>query len=259
MSMQTPLVFDIKRASVADGPGVRGVVFFKGCNLDCFWCHNPEGKRACKEMAFFSEKCSSCGSCQKVCKYGGREGCIACGACIEVCPAGAIKLYGKAYGAKELFDIISRDAAFYRATGGGVTFSGGECLLYAEYVAQLSKMCADAGISVAIDTAGAVPYESIMRVLPFADIFLYDIKCLDRELHKNGTGVDNALILDNLDRIIEAGKRVIVRTPLIPGFNDGDEIEKIKEFCISRALPHEILPYHEYGKDKMRALLDFRR
>ena len=250
-----PLIFDIKRASTNDGPGLRTVFFLKGCNLDCFWCHNPEGKRADAQIAFFREKCEGCGICKKVCKS--KEHCIGCATCVLYCPAEARKQYGKAYSADALFEIAASDVDYYRATGGGVTFSGGECMLYPEFVASLSVRFKEAGISVAIDTAGAVPYAHFETVLPYADIFLYDIKALDPTLHKRGTGRENSLILENLEKLRETGKQIIIRTPVIPEFNEGDEVERITAYCKARGLAHELLPYHAMGESKEAALRDF--
>ena len=250
--MLVPLIFDIKRASTVDGPGLRTAVFFKGCNLDCFWCHNPEGKAPHAELAFFEGKCIGCGSCRAHCT--GRPD---CGACTEVCPASARRLYGRAYTPDELLDVITADRPYFDATGGGVTFSGGECMLYPDFLAMLAKKCREAGISVAIDTAGCVPYSHFERVLPYTDLFLYDIKCLDPVLHARGTGRDNALILENLERLRKTGKEILIRTPVIPDFNEGEELDRIRAFCAERGLRAELLPYHAFGTDKKRALERF--
>ena len=249
---QVPLIFDIKRCSFEDGPGVRTAVFLKGCNLNCFWCHNPEGKKAEAEYAFFGEKCIGCGSCKSVCPAA--EHCIDCGACVESCPTQARKRYGKAYAPEELFHVICADTDYYRATGGGVTFSGGECMLYPQFLVDVAAQCKVAGISVAVDTAGNVPWSHFLRVLPFADLFLYDIKCLDPKLHKQGTGCDNIRILQNLERLLQTGKQIIIRAPRIPGFNDGAEIERVEAYCRERMLPCEVLAYHRFGEDKLLAL-----
>ena len=251
--MNTPLIFDVRRASTVDGNGVRTVVFFKGCNLNCFWCHNPEGKNANAEMAFFREKCICCGTCRRVCPENG-EACFLCGTCVDLCPTGARKLYGKEWEMDELVSLLARDRAYYDATGGGVTLSGGECMLYPEYVATLAKRCCEVGISVAIDTAGCVPYTHFEAVLPYVDLFLYDLKAIDPLLHKKGTGVDNALILENLTRLIKTEKQILIRTPVVPDFNKGEECDRIKAYCDARALPVEFLPYHTFGTDKQNAL-----
>ena len=256
--MKEPLIFDIKRSSTQDGPGIRTVVFFKGCNLDCFWCHNPEGKCVSRELAFFKEKCLGCGSCRERCGNDEKT-CIACGKCEETCPAGAIRIYGKSYTVQALFDIIKRDKAYFDATGGGVTFSGGECMLYTEYLVKIAEKCHENGISVAIDTAGCVPKESFEAVMPHTDIFLYDVKAIDPELHERGTGKDNALILDNLDFLIASGKKIIVRVPVIPDFNEGDEAERVKKYVEKRGLSCELLPYHKFGEEKRRALIESKK
>jgi len=248
-----PLIFDIKRATTADGEGLRTAIFFKGCNLDCFWCHNPEGKSPHAELALFAEKCTGCGVCKEICAHKGD--CTLCGACVAQCHADARRIYGKSYTVSALMEIILADKPFFDATGGGVTFSGGECMLYPEFVAALGAACHEKGITVAIDTAGNVPYEAFETVLSHADIFLYDIKCLDPALHKRGTGVDNARILANLEALCRTGKKIVVRIPEIPDFNKGEEVERIKEYCRARALPFEVLPYHAMGEGKKCALL----
>ncbi len=236
---KVPLIFDIKRSSTTDGPGLRTVIFLKGCNLDCFWCHNPEGKSAAPQRAFFEEKCQGCGGCQT-------------GA--PLCPHGARKTYGQNYSVEELMAIICADRPYYDATGGGVTVSGGECMLYPEFVADLAEACKAEGISVAVDTAGEVPFRHLEQVLPFTDLFLYDLKALDPALHVQGTGRENGRILDNLDRLLAAGAKVLIRIPSIPGFNEGAEVERIVAYCNARHLPFEILPYHSFGESKKQAL-----
>ena len=248
-----PYVFDIKRSSTVDGPGIRTAVFFKGCNLDCKWCHNPESKSPEPELALFREKCIGCGACSEVCEHSGN--CILCGECAESCPADARRLYGSRYTVDQLYEIICADADYYRATGGGVTFSGGECMLYPEFIAELAEKCAKSGISVAVDTAGNVPWSAFEAVLPYTSLFLYDIKALDPSLHKKGTGVDNSLILENLERLLKAGREVIIRTPVIPGYNDGAELERICTYCAERGLRHELLPYHAIGESKKNAII----
>ena len=248
----TPLVFDIRRTSTVDGPGIRTTIFFKGCNLDCFWCHNPESKSPKAQLGLFAEKCIRCGVCQKACTHP--EGCVLCGMCVENCPAEARKLYGGIYSADELHRILLADRDYYLATGGGVTFSGGECMLYPEFIRDLAKMCIDSGIRVAVDTAGNVPWTHFERVLPYVDCFLYDIKALGPELHRAGTGAGNALILENLEKLIPTGKTILIRTPVIPGYNDGDELERISRYCAVRGLPHEKLKYHTIGESKKAAL-----
>lgn len=239
--MNTPLIFDIKRCSCEDGPGIRTTIFLKGCNLDCFWCHNPEGKHPYQETAFFAEKCISCGTCAVLPDA-------------ENCPAQARKIYGQKISSDELFAIISSDRDYYEATGGGVTFSGGECMLYPDFLFEMAGRCKDAGISVAIDTAGDVPWSGFEKILPLTDLFLYDVKCIDPKRHQSGTGRTNERILENLNRLIETGANIWIRTPLIPGFNDDEEKNRIIAFCRERGLKHELLAYHTFGESKQRAL-----
>jgi len=240
-------IFDIKRCSQNDGQGIRTTIFFKGCNLNCFWCHNPEGKSAKKEHAIFKNKCIACGICKKEPKKSFSES-------VKYCPSGARKIYGQEVSVEELMDIILRDKDFYLATNGGVTFSGGECMLQIDFIVELAKCCKEHGISVAVDTAGNVPYSNFIKILPYADTFLYDVKCIDSKLHIKGTGQDNALILENLGKLLKTGKNVVIRVPVIPNFNDKEELDSIKEYCVQRALKVEYLPYHEYGLDKEQAL-----
>ena len=248
----SPLIFDIKRTSTEDGPGIRTTVFLKGCNLNCFWCHNPEGKSPYAQVAFFTEKCISCGNCKKSCPTP--SGCTACGRCTEYCPTQARKLYGKQYSVEELISIIESDKAYYCASGGGVTFSGGECMLYPEFLLEIAKECKLRNISVAVDTAGNVPFSSFEKVLPYVDLFLYDIKSIDSDLHRKGTGVGNELILENLDRLIHHGANILIRIPSIPGFNEGAAVEKIIMYCKEKKLNFEVLKYHEFGISKLQAL-----
>jgi pyruvate formate lyase activating enzyme len=170
------------------------------------------------------------------------------------CPSQARRGYGVPYTEDELMDVLLADRDYYLATGGGVTFSGGECMLYPDFVARLAARCAEAGVSVAVDTAGNVPYTHFEMVLPHVDLFLYDIKCLDEDLHRRGTGVGNSRILENLERLRKTGKRILIRTPEIPGFNKGEEIARIRRYCADRGLPHEVLAYHRFGEDKAKAL-----
>lgn len=249
--MKTPLIFDIIRSSTVDGPGLRTAIFFKGCNLRCRWCHNPEGQLAEAQAAFFEDKCVGCGACMRVCAS---EECVLCGKCVDVCPRGARKIYGKVMTPRQIFTVAERDSVFYAATGGGVTFSGGECMLYPDFLAECAALCKSGGISVAIDTAGCVPYDNFRKVMPYADLFLYDIKCITEKTHIEYTGQSNALIIDNLEKLISDNAEIIVRVPLIEGFNSGAESERIKEFLSRKHLKVEYLSYHEMGEGKRRAL-----
>lgn len=246
------IISDIQRFCMHDGPGIRTTVFFKGCPLRCEWCHNAETQNCQKELLFYKEKCIGCG----ICKACDKEACIVCGACVQNCPTGAREVAGYEYTAQELYDQIQKDIAFYGKEG-GVTFSGGECMMQVEGLAEVLKMCKENGIHTAIDTAGYVPFEHFEKILPYTDLFLYDIKLFDFEKHKKYTGVDNKLILENIKKLFSAGATIWVRIPIIPSVNDNtQEMKKIKEFLDGCGSPEkiELLPYHPMGESKSQAL-----
>lgn len=248
------LIYDIQRNSFVDGPGIRTTVFFKGCNLRCAWCHNPESQRPTKELMIFKSKCIGCGGCESLCD---KQACTACGKCTEICPSGAREISGREYTVDEVMKEIKKDARFFAASGGGVTFSGGECMLQADFLVKCLRACHENGISTAVDTAGNVPYERFEKVLPHVDLFLYDIKCIDKEKHKRYTGACNELILENLKKLLAAGKRIYIRIPIIPTVNDtSDDVRRIKDFIDSIGNPEkiELLPYHTMGEHKYAAL-----
>lgn len=248
------IIFDIQRNSFVDGPGIRTTVFFKGCNLRCAWCHNPESHRTAPELLIFKNKCTECGRCKSACE---KEICTACGRCTEVCQSGAREISGKPYTIEELIREIKKDVRFFAASGGGVTFSGGECMLQVDFLQKALMACHENGISTAVDTAGNVPYESFEKILPYVDLFLYDIKCIDKEKHKRYTGACNELILKNLQKLISAGKRIHIRIPIIPTVNDTvAEMTEIKKFLEAAGVPEqiELLPYHTMGEHKYAAL-----
>ena len=245
-------IFNIQKCSFNDGPGIRTSVFFKGCNLNCLWCHNPEGKSSESELLYFKKRCTGCGLCKEICKSNGNT-CQRCGECARLCPNGARELFGKSYTVEELYSEIVKDEKFYHASGGGVTFTGGECMLQIDFLTEILKRCKAVGIHTAIDTAGHIPWERFDKVLPYTDLFLYDIKSIDSEVHKRYTGVDNGLILKNYERLVSAGKTVYVRIPVIAGVNDStDAIKRIDDFFKKAGYPEkaELLPYHSMGDEK---------
>ncbi len=248
-------IFDIQRGSFVDGEGIRTTIFFKGCNLRCKWCHNPEGLENVKEMLFYKDKCTGCKKCIEICKNT-ENGCTMCGKCALYCPNGAREIAGKEYTIAELLNEILKDKAYYENSNGGVTFSGGECMLQIDFLTEILKQCHSQGINTAIDTAGNVPYEYFERILPYTDTFLYDVKCITNSLHKEGTGVKNNLILDNLVRLLKTGAQITVRVPLIGGFNDTEEeLAKIKAYLKKLSIKNvEYLPYHEMAEHKYNAL-----
>ena len=241
------LIFDIQRNSYVDGPGIRTTVFFKGCNLRCKWGHNPESQTCEKEILFYKNKCTGCGRCIDL--NVDDENFFCFNDAKEIC--------GKEYSVDEVLKEIVKDKAFYENSGGGVTFSGGECMLQIEFLAEILKKCKENDIHTAVDTAGNVPWEYFEKILPYTDLFLYDIKSMDEEIHKEYVGVTNTLILENLKKLLESEADVWVRIPVIANVNDTeDEMKRIKAFFDKNCNPEkvELLPYHEMGKHKYEAI-----
>ena len=254
--MLTATIFDIQRNSYVDGPGIRTTVFFNGCNLRCAWCHNPESQSPKPQMMFYKNKCTGCGKCKEKCPNH-LESCELCGKCTLYCPHDAREICGKEYTVDEVMREILKDKVFYENSGGGVTFSGGECMLQIDFLEEILKACKENGIHTAVDTAGCVPFEYFERILPCTDLFLYDVKCFDSEKHKQYTGVGNELILENLKRLLATDKSVWIRIPIIPTVNDtGEEIRSIRSFLLFCGTPEkvELLPYHAMGEHKYAAL-----
>jgi pyruvate formate lyase activating enzyme len=260
-------VFNIQRGSIHDGPGIRTTVFLKGCTLRCLWCHNPESIDQDSELIYNSEKCISCLRCIDVCPNNchsageerrtfSRTHCTACGECASVCPAEALENAGYIISAEDAAAEAARDIPFYRNSGGGVTVSGGEPLMQPGFTESLLVRCRNRGIHTAVDTAGNVPWSAVQQVLPCTDLFLFDVKAADPELHRRLTGSPNGRILSNLKTLTERQKSVIIRIPVIPGQNDiPGEMERIavllSDLGIDRA---ELLPYHRTGTGKYRNL-----
>lgn len=247
-------IFEIQKNSFVDGPGIRTTVFFKGCNLKCKWCHNPESQSASFQIMHYKNICTGCKKCKKVCKY---EKCILCGKCVDVCLSGARKVCGKEYSVKEVFYHILEDSLFYELSNGGVTFSGGECMLNIEFLEEILKMCKDKKIHTAVDTAGNVPWQYFERILPYTDMFLYDIKAFSEKLHIEGTGVSNKLIKENLKKLSQSfSGDIIIRIPVIFSFNDTlSEMKKIARFLEKiKYKKIELLEYHSMGEHKYNAL-----
>lgn len=259
-------IFEIKRFAVHDGDGIRTTVFFKGCTLKCIWCHNPEGIGFESQLAFYDNKCTLCGECQNICSQNAhkiandthtfdRKKCIACGRCENACFNNALTLYGKEMTVDELLPILLEDKDFYDTSGGGVTLSGGECLCHADFCAELLKELKSNGINTAVDTCGFVSQEAINKVLPYTDVFLYDLKAYDEDVHIKCTGYSNKTILENLQYIDKCGKNIEIRIPFVPGFND-NQIDKIASFIskLKNIIKVRVLPYHNYAGSKYKSL-----
>lgn len=241
------LIFNIQRFSIHDGPGIRSTVFFKGCNLKCAWCHNPESQKKQKEILFYENKCTGCGRCKD----------LTVNSIGFFCINDAKEICGKTYTADEVYAEIIKDNSFYDNSGGGVTFSGGECMLQIDFLLEILKKCKENGIHTAVDTAGNVPWEYFEKIIPYTDLFLYDVKSMNDDIHKEYTGASNRLIIENLKKLLNSDVDVWVRVPVIPNVNDTEEEKKkLDEFFERTGHPEKIehLPYHAMGEYKYKAL-----
>lgn len=259
-------ISDIKRFAVHDGDGIRTTVFFKGCSLKCVWCHNPEGIDFYPQLAYYENKCLGCGECMDVCSHTGhrltetghiydRNACVRCGECVSRCLGAALTYYGREIMVEELLPLLMEDRDFYETSGGGVTLSGGECLMQVDFCAELLRQLKENGIHTAVDTCGFVPREHFDKVFPWTDIFLYDIKAFDEDIHIRCTGHSNRRILDNLQYLDSLGAALELRIPYVPGYND-DQMNKIAEFVrtLRNVRKVKVLPYHNYAGSKYAAL-----
>ena len=240
-------IFEIQRNSFVDGPGIRTTVFFKGCNLKCAWCHNPESQKLQKEILFYKKKCVGCGRCEDL-TTDSKD---------FICFQSAKEICGTEYTTDALMAEIIKDKIFYDTSNGGVTFSGGECMIQIDFLCEILKRCKESGIHTAIDTAGHIPWESFEKIMPYTDLFLYDVKTMDTEIHKKYTGVGNKLILENLAKLLKLKANIWIRIPIIPSVNNTKEnFEKIKDFFEQNGHPEkvELLPYHAMGEHKYEAL-----
>lgn len=259
-------IFEIKRFAVHDGAGIRTTVFLKGCPLKCLWCHNPEGLSAKPQLAYYAHKCIGCGECAAVCPTAAhsltqgvhafdRGKCVACGKCAKSCFSDALILYGKEMTVEALLPVLLEDREFFGNSGGGVTLSGGECLLQADFCAELLKALKNEGIHTAVDTSGFVSKEALDKVIPYTDVFLYDLKAFDEAAHIRCTGYSNKTILENLTYLESCGKKAEIRIPFVPDHND-DQLAKIAAFLqpLSHITAVRVLPYHNYAGSKYEAL-----
>ena len=263
--MAKPLVFDIKRYAINDGPGIRIAVFLKGCNLNCTWCHNPEGISDETERMYSASRCIRCGTCAAACPEKAitltNEGiitdpalCKMCGECAEVCPTKAIEISGIEISVAEIIQEIEKERVFFDQSLGGVTFSGGEPLLHHKFLIRLLEECGKRGIHRAIDTAGFVSNDIIMSVARYTDLFLYDLKIMDPEKHRKWIGMTNERILENLKALADTGVAIIIRIPLIGGVNDDAENLKATARFVAELSGEKkevnLLPYHKIAQPK---------
>jgi len=264
----TGLIFDIKRYAIHDGPGIRTTVFFKGCPLRCRWCHNPESWKDNPEPALRRNRCLRCGRCVEICPQNAisltenlpltdPEKCTLCGECIETCPGGAREIIGRRMTVAEVMTEIEKDIIFYDESAGGATFSGGEPLMQTEFLLALLNQCRKKQIHTTVDTSCCAQPGVVDAVAEKTDLFLCDLKHTDSDAHRLLAGVGNTLILANIKRLSHAGKRIIIRIPIIPGFNDDPEnIEATGQFAASLpgVIRIDILPYNRGGNEKAARL-----
>lgn len=263
----TGIVFNIQRFCINDGPGIRTTVFFKGCPLRCVWCHNPESHSCKEELLYDADKCIGCGRCGMACPQSAhtfasvhkidRKQCISCGICADKCGFNALELAGKEITVEGILAEVLQDKVFYDNSGGGVTLSGGEPLMQFDFAYELLKQAKQNGIHTCIETCGFAKTEDILKIAEFTDVFLYDWKLTNDELHKEYTGVSNRQILDNLRAVDAIGSKIILRCPIIPNVNDTEEhflgIANVAN-SLENILAIEIEPYHSLGNNKYKKL-----
>lgn len=273
------VVFNIQRFSLHDGPGIRTTVFLKGCSMQCFWCHNPEGQHPEPELRYFPDRCLACGNCVIACPnhahelHNGihvflRDKCLLNGSCVETCAPRALQIEGRHMTIDEVMKEILFDAAFYRNSGGGVTLSGGEPSLSKDFAVDILKQCKSHGLHTAIETCGECSWPALETLLPFTDLVMMDIKHIDAGKHTQATGQSNDRILTNARRLASNGKPIVFRTPIVPTVNDTEEeigqiaafIRDLKEERSKAGgaqpapITYELLAFHKLAADKYRSL-----
>ena len=266
--MITGTIFDIRKYSIHDGTGIRTAVFFKGCPLECCWCHNPEGRAYHPELIFRPARCILCDDCLRVCPSEAvtRQGdaiqidrtrCKVSGECAAVCNAEALQVVGREMTVQQVIAEIERDTVFYEQSGGGVTFTGGEPLAQPHFLLELLSACRARALHIAVDTSGFTPWPVLDKIRPLVDLFLYDLKLMEDARHRQWTGVSNKIILSNLRQLSEAGHKILIRIPVIPGINDDEEnLRQTGAFLASlpNVPPVELLPYHNIAEGKYAGL-----
>ena len=255
-------IYDIQPFSIHDGPGTRTTVFFQGCPLSCAWCHNPESQPMSAALMYYAARCIHCGECAKACPkaFDGvsamfTEACVLCGACAEACYADALKLSGYSIDSDALAAELIKDKDLFVSAGGGVTFSGGEPAMQADFISEVVSMLPD--IHTAVETCACVAEQNVDKLLRDISFFYVDLKCVTPELHMIFTGADNRIILSNIQRISESGADMTIRVPVVPTFNaDRQELDRISDFILALPNRHrcELLAYHSMCKPKYETL-----
>lgn len=264
---QTGTIFDIERCSLHDGPGVRTTVFLKGCPLSCKWCHNPESQLPTPQLSFSADKCTLCGKCSSICPSVHRlsgtthkvdySKCTACGKCAHICPSKALKLIGRRVIVRDVMDVLRKDIVYFKETGGGLTVSGGEPFSQYPFLRELLLAAKTENIHTCVETCGFTSRQNLADIAEFTDLFLYDYKVTDPVLHKKYTGADPRLIRENFHFLYNGRHPILLRCPIIPGYNDTPEhfqaISRLeKEYPDLEGI--EILPYHSLGREKALAV-----
>jgi pyruvate formate lyase activating enzyme len=263
----TGVITNIQVYSLHDGPGVRTIVFLKGCPLKCDWCCNPECIHPKPEVEFYKSKCIACGACLRACQYGAinpdlelksgfkiiKEKCTECGDCARVCPTEALKIIGEVVTVDEVMEKVRKDKYFYLTSQGGLTISGGEPLYQFEFTRELLRRAHSENIHTAIETCGQAPWERYEAILPYLDLILFDIKHMDPARHKELTGASNEVIINNIKKVSQSGVPLVIRLPLIPGANiDKENIARTADFIatLKNVVEVNVMPFHQLGKDK---------
>ena len=264
------LVFDIQRYSLHDGPGIRTLIFLKGCVLRCLWCANPEGQESYREVEYLANFCQQCGKCFEVCPQGAinrdisgasphkiaRQLCTNCGECVKACPNEALRFVGEWRTVDDVFREVLKDRSFYRRSQGGMTISGGEPLVWNDFCRVLLRKCYESNIHTAIETCGALSWNKYKSIKDFVDLYLFDIKQMDSEKHRQYTGKPNTLVLSNLRRLSLERKKIIVRVPLVPRHNtEYRNLEYVATYISDLGIEEvQLMPYHDLGRTKYKRL-----